>query len=67
MFKEQAPYLLGLAELRDGPKVFAWIDKTIPEDRIGIGMKLTLNSTKLPNGNLSYSLIVPKVTSQEER
>ena len=66
MFKEQAPYLLGLAELPEGPKVFAWIDKTVPEDRINIGMKLKLDSTKLPNGNLCYALIVPNATSLDE-
>jgi len=67
MFKEQAPYLLGLAELPEGPKVFAWIDKTVPEDRINIGMKLKLNPTKLANGNLCYALIVPNATSLDER
>lgn len=59
MFKDQAPYLLGLAEFPEGPKVFSWIDKTIPEDQISIGMKLKLNATKLVNGNLSYVLAKP--------
>jgi uncharacterized OB-fold protein len=62
MFKDQSPYFLGLAELSDGPKVFAWIDKTIPEDQIGIGMKLKLNPTKLTNGNLCYTLAKPNPT-----
>lgn len=66
MFKEQAPYLLGLAELPEGPKVFAWIDKTVPEDRINIGMKLKLNPTKLANGNLCYALNVPNATPLDE-
>jgi len=64
MFQEQAPYLLGLAELTEGPKVFAWIDKTVPEDIIRIGMKLKLNPAKLSNGNLCYTLIVSNATSK---
>lgn len=55
-FKEHAPYLLGLAELSEGPKVFAWIDKKIPEDQITVGMKLQLKSSKLSNGNFTYIL-----------
>lgn len=58
-FKEQAPYMLGLAEFTEGPKVFAWIDKRIPEDQIVIGMKLELKTTKLPNGNFAYVLAKP--------
>jgi len=59
MFKDQAPYFLGLAELADGPKVFAWIDKTIPDDQINVGMKLKLQTTNLANGNLCYTLRKP--------
>ena len=62
MFKDQAPYLLGLAEFTEGPKVFAGIDKAIPEDQISAGMKLKLNATKLANGNLSYTLAKPSPT-----
>lgn len=54
MFKDQAPYTLGLAEFTEGPKVFAWIDKTIPEDQIAIGMKLKLIATTLPSSRVSY-------------
>lgn len=57
MFEDQAPYVLGLAEFSEGPKVFAWIDKTTPEDQISVGMKLKLIATKLQNGNLSYTLV----------
>lgn len=57
MFKEQAPYLLGLAQLAEGPKVLAWIDKATPEDKIRVGMKMKLTPTKLSNGNLSYILV----------
>ena len=56
MFKDQAPYTLGLAEFLEGPKVFAWIDKSMPDDQIEIGMKLRLIATKLPNSRVSYVL-----------
>ena len=62
MFKNQAPYVLGLAEFPDGPKVFAWIDRTIPEDQITVGMKLKLDPTKLTNGNSCYTFTRPNVT-----
>ncbi len=55
-FKEQSPYVIGLAEFVEGPKVLAWIDKSISEGEVTIGMKLKLKSSKLPNGNLSYTL-----------
>ena len=55
-FKELAPYVLGLASSSEGPKFFAWIDKSISEGQITIGMKLKLKTSKLPNGNLSYIL-----------
>ncbi len=61
-FKDQAPYLLGLAEFPEGPKVFAWIEKETPEDQLGVGMKLKLRVTKLANGNLSYLLGKPSPT-----
>ena len=55
-FKAEAPYLLGLAKCVEGPKVFAWIDKTVPESKIKIGISLKLNPNKLSNGNYSYLL-----------
>jgi uncharacterized OB-fold protein len=60
MFKDQTPYTLGLAEFPEGPKVFAWIDKSIPEDQIVTGMKLKLCATRLPNSGVSYVLTKPK-------
>jgi len=53
-FKEQAPYVLGLAEFSEGPMVFAWIDRMIPEENLKVGTKLKLKPSKLENGNLSY-------------
>ena len=55
-FKEQAPYVLGLAEFAEGPKVFAWLDKSIPIDQVKSGMKLNLRASKLVNGNICYTL-----------
>lgn len=55
-FKDQAPYLLGLAEFSEGPKVFAWVDKAISEEQLTPGMKMKLKPSKLSNGNLSYVL-----------
>lgn len=59
MFKDQVPYLLGLAEFTEGPKAFAWIDKQIPEGEVTAGIRLKLKPTKLSNGNLSYLLTKP--------
>jgi uncharacterized OB-fold protein len=61
-FTEQAPYLLGLAELAEGPKVFAGIDRRLSEESITIGMKLRLKTLKLPNANLSYMLTRPEAS-----
>ena len=55
-FKEQAPYLLGLVEFSEGPKVLAWIDLRIPEENLKAGIKLKLRPSKLENGNFSYLL-----------
>lgn len=55
-FKEQAPYLLGLAQFSEGPKVLAWIDQRIPTESLKAGRKLKLKPSKLDNGNISYVL-----------
>jgi uncharacterized OB-fold protein len=55
-FKEQGPYTLGLAELAEAPKAFAWIDKSVAEDHISLGMKMRLKATQLSNGNSTYVL-----------
>ncbi len=62
MFKDQAPYLLGLAEFPEGPKVFAWIETEIPEDQLSAGMTLKLKVTKFTNGKLAYLLSKPSAT-----
>jgi uncharacterized OB-fold protein len=55
-FKEEAPYLLGLAEFLEGSKVFAWIDRSISESDVKVGMRLKLKPLKLANGNFAYLL-----------
>ncbi len=55
-FKEQAPYLLGLGQFSEGPKVLAWIDQRIPMENLKPGTKLKLKPSKLANGNISYVL-----------
>ena len=60
VFRDQAPYTLGLAEFSEGPKVFAWIDKSITEAEVAIGMKLKLITTELPNRRVSYLLTKAK-------
>jgi uncharacterized OB-fold protein len=57
-FQDQAPYILGLAELAEGPKVFAWI-KSVAEGHISPGMKMRLKTIKLSNGNWTYVLSEP--------
>jgi len=59
-FKDQAPYMLGLAELVEGPKIFAWIDKAVNENRIALGMKMRVKPKRLSNGNWSYALTEPE-------
>jgi hypothetical protein len=56
LFKAEAPYMLGLAEFSEGPKVFAWIDREIPASDVKVGIRLKLKSFKLTNGNFSYIL-----------
>jgi hypothetical protein len=59
LFKAEAPYVLGLAEFSEGPKVFAWIDRGIPESDVRVGTGLKLKPFKLTNGNFSYLLTKP--------
>jgi uncharacterized OB-fold protein len=62
-FKTQAPYMLGLAEFSEGPKVFAWIDRAIPESDVKAGVRLMLKPLKLANGNFAYVLTTPSSAS----
>lgn len=55
-FQDQAPYILGLAEFSEGPKVLAWIDRAVSESEVKAGVRLKLKPTNLKNGQLSYIL-----------
>jgi uncharacterized OB-fold protein len=65
MFQDQAPYVVALAESNEGPKVLAWLDKTISEHEISVGMKLVLTPISLPNDRLSYVLSKPNQSRKE--
>jgi uncharacterized OB-fold protein len=41
-FKDEAPYVVGLAQFMDGPRVLAWVDRTIPESSMQVGARLSL-------------------------
>jgi len=56
LFQDQAPYILGLAEFSEGPKVLAWIDRAVPESEVKAGVRLRLKATNLKNEQLSYIL-----------
>ena len=56
LFQDQAPYILGLAEFSEGPKVLAWIDRAVPESEVKTGVRMTLKATNLKNDQLSYIL-----------
>ena len=58
-FQDEAPYIVGLAEFSEGPKVLAWIDRAVPESDAKAGVKLRLKPMKLENGQLSYVLTTP--------
>jgi len=58
-FKAEAPYFLGLAELLEGPKVFASIDASLSETDLKPNVPLLLEPRKLGNGNFSYALMKP--------
>jgi len=39
-FEDVTPYIVGVADLKEGGRLLAWIGETIPEDQIKIGMEL---------------------------
>jgi len=61
IFQDQAPYYLGLAELTEGPKIFAWVDKHVPESELTSEMKMELKIEKLQDGRILY--VISKVKS----
>lgn len=49
-FQKETPYLLGLAELEEGPRVFAPIDSRIARDYLKPGALLALHPSTNENG-----------------
>ncbi len=55
-FEKDVPYLLGVAEFKDGAKVFGRLDKSMLEGGITPGMKIKLKTVNLEEGRISYEL-----------
>ncbi len=55
-FQQETPYLLGLAELEEGPRVFAPIDKFIKRAALKLGMPMVLRVVKRSGDGLYYQL-----------
>jgi uncharacterized protein len=55
-FQPETPYLLGLAELLDGLRVFAPISPSVAEQSLKPGVELSLTVAKGSHGNLYYWL-----------
>ena len=55
-FQAEAPYLLGLAELREGPRVFAPIDKFLDRAALKLGMSMVLRVVKRSGDGFYYQL-----------
>jgi len=55
-FQPETPYLLGLAELADGHRVFAPISPSVAEESLKPGIELSLTVAKGSHDNLYYWL-----------
>ncbi len=55
-FQAEAPYVLGLAELDEGPRVFAPVDKNIERATLKTGIPLVLRVVKRVGEGLFYEL-----------
>jgi len=58
-FQDDLPYTIGLAEDREGVKVYALLSKEINEKEIRIGMDLQLTPLRLASGRITYELKKP--------
>lgn len=58
-FRYDVPYTLAVAQLEEGPMVFAPISKDIEENEVKIGMNLNLTPVKLVGGKVMYELRKP--------
>lgn len=57
-FMQQETYTVGVAKLKEGVNVLAWVTG-IKRSDIKIGMKLKLIATKSPDGKPSYNFVTP--------
>jgi len=55
-FQQEAPYLLGLAELANGLRVFAPISTGVTRDQLKPGVQMTLRVAKGSRDNMFYWL-----------
>jgi uncharacterized OB-fold protein len=55
-FQPETPYLLGLAELTNGLRVFAPISPAVDKEQLKPGFELNLKVAKGSRDNLYYSL-----------
>lgn len=55
-FEGDSPYVLALAELEEGVRVFARLSRDVREDEIVIGMGMKLVPMRLPNNKITYEL-----------
>lgn len=55
-FQAEAPYLLGLAELTEGPRVFAPVDNNIERSTLKPGTRMVLRVVKRSGDGLYYQL-----------
>jgi uncharacterized OB-fold protein len=56
-FEDDAPYILAVAEFPSGVKVFGRLEQGMQESDIETGMSVRLVSLRLPNENVSYTLL----------
>ena len=56
-FEKDVPYAMGVAEFREGVKVFGRIDKSIPDEAVKPGMKVKIRAVNLEGEHISYEFI----------
>jgi len=55
-FEKDVPYVMGVAQFKDGIKVFGRLDKALGDDVIKAGMKVKIRPVSLENDRVSYEL-----------
>jgi uncharacterized OB-fold protein len=56
-FEEEAPYILGIVEFKDGLRVLSRISKKISPDTINIGMELQVVPVKIGEEKVSFEFV----------